>query len=183
MKRHIPIILLFFLMFLGFSSCNLENEKGFIFDEKKFNSEWNKWENRNILNYSFTISGRHYGRIMSRDLLSYEYEANIIVKNGFMESFEYIGKNIPYYDDKIAEPEIQSISYLYQKISERANESRADWKNYSGGGKISTTLNVKYDSQLNYITFYEPVTKWKSGWIVDTTDHAVKISNFTVLDN
>ena len=185
MKNFISITLLSTLIFSLFSACSLENEKGFIFDEKTFNSEWNKWENRNILNYSFTISGRYYGEIMPRALWSCEYEANIIVKNGFMESFEYIGKNIPYdvYDDNIVEPEIKTISAIYQTIADRATEERNWWKNNSGNGIISTTLIVKYDPQLNYVTFYEPVSNWESGLIVDTTDHAINISNFTVLDN
>jgi len=139
MKNFILIALLSALIFFCFSACSLGNDKGFIFDEKTFNSEWNKWENGNILNYSFTINGKFPYWNMLRAILMFDYEVNIIVKNGLMESFEYIGNNVPH--------------------------------------------NVKYDPQLNYITFYEPVSNWKSGWIVDTTDHAIRISNFSVLDN
>jgi len=183
MKNFISITLLSALMFFCFSACSLENEKGFIFDEKTFNSEWNKWENRNILNYSFTINGQFPYWNMPRAILMYVYEVNIIVKNGLMESFEYIGNNVPHDEGNILEPEITSISALYQKISDRANAEKNWWKNNYGNGIISTTLNVKYAPQLNYVTFYEPVSNWKSGWIVDTTDHAIRISNFTVLDN
>ena len=108
-----------------------------------------------------------------------------LVKNGIIDSFEYVGDNIPYNleDNNILEPEFTSISNLYQKISDRAKEEKDWWKNNSGGGLISTTLNVKYDPQLNYITFFEPNDNWKPGWIVDTTNHATRISNFIVLDN
>ena len=111
-KKHVFITLLAVLLFPGFSACEQENKRGFFFDEKTFKSNWNKWENGNILNYSFTFNGRHFGSVMSRELFSYEYEVNITVKDGAMESFEYIGKNIPYsyYYDKIAEHKIQTIS-------------------------------------------------------------------------
>jgi hypothetical protein len=73
---------------------------------------------------------------------------------------------------------------MYEKISDRAREEK-EWRgNYSGeGGFVSTIFNVKYDSQSHYITFFEPVTKVEAGFILDTTNHAVAISNFTVLDS
>jgi hypothetical protein len=189
MKKYVFIPLLTIILSIGFSTCVLEskkdfiNEKGFIFNEKTFNSEWNKWKNQDIQNYSFTLTGQFPYWNIQRAIKMIDYEVNIIVKNGIMDSFEYIGKNIPYEDgSKILEPEFTSISDIYQKISDRANEEKNWWKNNTGDGIISTTLNVKYDSQLNYITFYEPESNWKSGWIVDTTDHAVRISNFTVLE-
>jgi hypothetical protein len=139
-------------MFFCFSACSLENEKGFIFDEKTFNSEWNKWENRNILNYSFTINGQFPYWNMPRAILMYDYEVNIIVKNGLMESFEYIGNNVPHDDGNILDPEITSISDFYQKISDRANAEKNWWKNNSGNGRTCkkncvngyTTMRSKY---------------------------------------
>jgi hypothetical protein len=183
MKERISIVFLAISLVFGFSACDLENEKGFIFDEKTFNSEWTKWENRNILNYGFTVNGKFLYWNKPRAILMFDYEVNIIVKNGVMESFEYIGQNVPYDDDDVLEPEITTISGLYKKISDRAKAEKDWWDNNSPNGIISTTLNIEYDSQLNYIASYEPVSSWESGWIVDTTDHAIRISNFTILDN
>jgi hypothetical protein len=100
-----------------------------------------------------------------------------------MDSFEYIG-DVPYEeDDKIFEPEFTSISDMYQKISDRVKEEKEWWEKYSGeGGFVSTTFKIEYDPQLHYITFFEPITKVESDWILDTTNHAVTISNFTILD-
>jgi len=183
MKTYFIITLMIILLSFGFSACDLSSGKGFNFDEKTFSSEWNKWENRSILNYSFTINGQFPHWNMPRAILMYNYEVNIIVKNGILYSFEYIGENVPYDDGEILKPEFTSISDLYRKISDRANEEKIWWKNNSGNGIISTTLNVEYDPQFNYIIFYEPVSNWKSDWIVDTTDHAIRISNFTILEN
>jgi hypothetical protein len=47
---------------------------------------------------------------------------------------------------------------------------------------ISTTYKVSCDKQLHYITFFAPVSTWKPGWIVDTTEHGIAVSNFTILD-
>jgi hypothetical protein len=35
----------------------MESERGFYFDEKTFTAEWNIWKNKNIKNYSFTMTG------------------------------------------------------------------------------------------------------------------------------
>jgi hypothetical protein len=57
------------------------------------------------------------------------------------------------------------------------------WKRKAGGGRIiSTAFKIHYDTQSHYITFFEPVSKWKPDYVVDTTVHAVTISNFAVLD-
>jgi hypothetical protein len=113
----------------------------------------------------------------------FDYKVNIIVKDGIMDSFEYIG-DVPYEEDgTIFEPEFTSISDMYEKISDRVKEEKERWGNYSGeGGFVSTTFNFKYDPQSHYITFFEPVIKVEAGFILDTTNHAVVISNFTVLD-
>jgi hypothetical protein len=183
MKGKIIIAVLAFISLSGFFACNLGIEKGFIFDEKTFNSEWNKWKNNDIQDYSFTMTGELPYWNFSRAILMFDYRVNIIVKNGVMDSFEYIG-DIPYEHDgeTILGPEFTSISDMYQKISDYAEGEREWWKNYTDGGIISTKFEIKYDKQLSYITFFEPVSKWKSDYIVDTTAHAVNISNFTILD-
>ncbi|MDR2446173.1 MAG: hypothetical protein LBD58_02605 [Treponema sp.] len=192
MKKNIFIAALIFIGISIFSACALEPEnlnKGFYFEEQIFTSEWDAWENKNIQNYSFTLAGKlpHWNFNLSRAIFMHDYKVNIIVKNGVMDSFEYIG-DAPREDDGesslILEPEFTSISDMYQRISNMTKEERKWWSEYSGEeGLISTTYEIKYDSQLHYITFFEPVGKWESGWIVDTTAHAVTISNFTVLDD
>jgi hypothetical protein len=184
MKRNVFIVVLILIGLFVFSTCVFEFEdKGFYFDEKTFTSEWKAWKNKNILNYSFTLVGELPYWNFSRAILMCEYKVNVIVKNGIMDSFEYIGE-IPYGDDgeSILEPEFTSISDIYQKISDRAEYEKEWWKGNAGGGIISTKFEIKYDTQLHYITFFEPVSKWESDWIVDTTAHAVTISDFTILD-
>jgi hypothetical protein len=181
MKGKIFVFVLTFLF--GFSACELPSEKGFVFDENTFNSEWNKWKNNDIKNYSFTLTGKLPYWNFSRAIPLYKYEVNITVKNGIMDTFEYIG-DVPYEDrdgNTIFEPEFTSISDMYQKISDRAKYEKEWWENNTGGGIISTKFEIKYDKQLNYITVFEPVSEWKSDYIVDTTAHAVNITNFTIL--
>jgi hypothetical protein len=188
MKVNTFITLLVFTGFFGFSACNLETNnstKGFYFDEETFTSEWDSWKNKDIKNYCFTITGKLSYWNFSRAILMYEYKVNIIVKDGIMDSFEYIG-NVPHGEDinSILEPEFTSISDIYQKISDGAKKEKEWWEKYSGnGGIISTTYVIKYDTQLHYIALFEPVSKWKPDYIVDTTAHAVNISNFTILDD
>jgi hypothetical protein len=177
--------LIILIGFWGFSACELEGDKGFYFDEKTFNSNWNDWKNDDIKNYSFTMTGQYPYWNHPRAILMYDYTVNIIVKNGVMDSFEYIG-NTPYEEletETILEPEYKTISDMYQKIYDSAQEEKKWWNNYSGNGHIiSTTFDIKYNAGLKYITFFEPVSKWKSGTIVDTTAHAVSITNFKVLN-
>ena len=176
----------------GFSACDpgtgtgaeVEKKSGFFFDEQAFISNWNEWINNNIQNYGFTMTGMVLYRNISRALPMREYKVNVVVKNGVMDSFEYIGY-IPYEYDGITieKPEFTSISDMYQKIDERAKYEREWWKKNTGGGIVSTTLRLTYDTQLHYINYFVPVTEVKPGWILDTTNHVVTISNFTVLSN
>jgi hypothetical protein len=189
MKGNIFIVVLVSIGLFVFSACILETEnfdKGFSFEEETFTAEWNIWKNQNIQNYSFTMTGKfpHWNFDPLRAIFMYDYKVNIIVKNGIMDSFKYID-DVPYREDEssILEPEFTSISDMYKKISNRAENEKEWWNEYSGeGGIISTTYEIKYDSQLHYIKFFEPVSKWKPDYIVDTTAHAVAISNFTILN-
>jgi len=100
-----------------------------------------------------------------------------------MDSFEYIG-DVPHKEDGISilEPEFTSISDMYQKISDAAKAEKEWWKENSGSVPIiSTKFEIKYSTELDYIVFFEPVSGWKPGVVVDTTAHAVTISNFKVL--
>ena len=187
MKRNIFVAIIISIMLLVCLACSLKTEdpdKGFFFDEETFTANWNAWKNKNIQNYSFTLAGELPIWNFSRAIPLHEYIVNIIVKNGVMDSFEYIG-DIPYDEtdrESIFEPEFTSISDMYQKISDSAKYQKEWWENYDGEGVISTKFEIKYNAQLNYIMFFEPVSEWESGWVVDTTAHAVIISNFTILD-
>jgi len=164
------------------TACD-KDDKGFYFDEKTFTSKWNKWEDKKIENYSFIMEGElPYGNF-TRYIPLYKYKVKIVVKNGVMDSFEYIG-DIPHdYDGAILEPEYTSISDMFQKISDWAQAHKEWWyENPSPSNLISTVFDMKYDKDLHFITFFEPVSKWKPGTIVDTHAHAVKISEFTILE-
>jgi hypothetical protein len=187
MKGNIFCILSAFIGAFSLFNCYIEvEEKGFHFDEKTFIKEWRAWENENILNYSFTMAGKlPHEYFFPRALLMYDYKVKIIVRNGVIHSFEYIG-DVPYLDggSSVLEPEFTSISDIYQKTSNRAQKGKEWWKKHSDEkGIISTSFEVRYDPQLHYITFFEPTSKWESEWIVDTTAHSITISDFTVSDN
>jgi hypothetical protein len=186
MKRIIFIASLVFINIFMFSACDIDSlgsEKGFNFDENTFNSKWSSWQNNNIQNYSFTMTGQFPYWNSPRAILMYDYEVNIIVKNGIMDSYEYIGKNVPYEDDIIMEPSFTSITDLFQKIYDNARIERDWWSNHSGKGLISTTFVLEFDPILHYIKYFDPISNWESGWLVDTTAHKVTISNFTILDS
>jgi hypothetical protein len=188
-ERKIFIAVLVFIGLFAFSACTLEEnlDKGFYLEEKTFAAEWDIWKNKNIQNYSFTMIGKlpDWNFDLSRAIFMYDYKVNIIVRNGIMDTFEYMG-DIPYDEGRNSslEPEFTSISDMYQKISDMAEEEKEWWNEYSGeGGIISTTYEIKYDTQLHYIKFFKPVSKWKPYYIVDTTAHAVTISNFTIIND
>ena len=180
---HITFGVLLIASVVCITACNKTDDKGFYFDEKTFNSEWDKWEAKKIENYSFVMEGELPYWNFTRYIPMSEYKVKIVVKNGVMDSFEYIG-NIPHdYDGSILEPEFTSISDMFQKISDLAQVYKGEWnKNPNPSLLISTMFDMKYDKNLHFITFFEPVSKWKPGTIVDTTAHAVKISEFTILD-
>jgi hypothetical protein len=189
MKKGIIIgvkILLFIGVFCIFG-CDLwiNNDGDFYFDEKNFLSEWDAWNNQNINNYSFVLKGELPYWNYPRAILMFDYEVKIIVKNGIMDSFEYFSR-VPHDAEdveSILEPEFTSISDMYQKIYDRAQDEKIWWNGYSGNGHIiSTTYDVKYNENLHYISAFEPISKWKPDVIVDTTAHAVSISDFVVLD-
>jgi hypothetical protein len=188
MKGNGRILFLCFLFAFCFSGCDFlfNTGKGFIFDEEKFNAESKAWENINIKNYSFVLKGKLPYWNFSRAIKMYNYEVKVIVKNGAMESFEYIGENPPRQDrdsDEIMEPEYTSISDMYQKIYAMAQDEKQWWKENTGDKHIlSTKFEIKYDKNSHYITFFEPVSRWKPDVIVDTTAHAVTVSDFTILD-
>ena len=168
------------------SGCGflLNTDGGFLFDEETFMSEWDKWKNGTLKDYSFTMKGELPRWNFSRDIPMSEYEVTVTVKNGSMDSFEYAGQ-VPYSgeDGTVLEPEYTSISDMYQKIYDRAQAEKQWWQEYSGdGGIIGTRYDIRYNRELHYISFFEPLSEWKSGWIVDTTDHAVAIAGFAPAD-
>jgi len=181
MKNIIFAVVLIFGGATVFSTCHLFREKGFIFDEETFVSNWNEWKNKDIQNYSFTMTGDL--PYWSGELEMYNYEVNIVVKNGIMDSFEYIG-DVPYERDgeTVIEPQFSSISDMYQRISDSATEVK-DWEEFSDGEIISAKFEIKYDSQFNYITFVEFVFKMKPYIKMDTYSSVVNIYNFSVLEN
>jgi len=111
----------------------------------------------------------------------YHYEVKIVVKNGIMDSFEYIGE-IPYKEgsnDSILEPEYTSISDMYQKMYDQIKRHKSEFLNKSGGCITSWRYEMKYDPKYHYITRYNPTYRTDSGCIVDTTLDEVTVSDFS----
>ena len=166
------IIFLYILCFLGIivTSCNEEKEEEkehvFIFDEKTFKSEWEKWNNHEIKNYSFTlISGKKntIDLFNSRStsapppLEPFIEEWKIVVKNSKMNSLEYTyyaelyeGNNFigfyPKYSDQVNTPLYTTISDIYQHTSISIDSLRT-WK-------LDMNVIINYDQDFNYITFF-----------------------------
>ncbi len=182
MKRNWTTIL-FIIVVLCISSCDVlgNDSKGFHFDETTFSSEWNNWDEQQINNYSFVLKGSLPDSEFERAILMKKYEVKVVVKNGAMVSFDYT--ETPPYSVPNSEPEFTSISDMYQKIYDSAQGQKQWWEEYSGdGGFVSTEYKIHYDRELHYITSFEPVTSVKSGWILDTAEHKVTVSDFTILD-
>lgn len=156
--------------------------------ERGFMSQWKAWESKNIKNYSFILKGELPYWNFPRAILMEKYEVKITIKNDVMDSFEYTGK-VPRPEEdinSILEPEfvsISDISDMYRKIYDRAQEEREWWKaNPDPRGIISTKYKIKYNGESCYITYFNPVSQWESDWIVDTTAHAVTVSDFRILE-
>jgi hypothetical protein len=174
-------LFLLFCITLCFSCTS--TDEGFYFDDRKFLSEWDNWEIQGVKNYSFTLKGELPYRNYTKAILMYDYEVEITVKYGFMDSFEYIGKT-PYQEgnsESILEPEYTSISDMYQKIYESIKNCERYWKEESNKGCfVSKRYEIKYDPNYHYITYYEPITEVKSGCILDTPEHEVIVSDFSI---
>jgi hypothetical protein len=174
-------LFLFFCLFL--CSCVFFEDEGFYFDEEKFMSEWKNWKSQDIKNYNFTLKGELPYWNYTKAILMYDYEVEIAVKNGIMHSFEYIGKtpNQEMDSESILEPEYTSISDMYQKIYESIKDCERYWKETSDKGCfLSKRYEIKYDQKFHYITYFEPVTRVKSGCMMDTDEHEVAVSKFSI---
>ncbi|MDR2583848.1 MAG: hypothetical protein LBC75_10240 [Fibromonadaceae bacterium] len=182
MNMKVIACLFFCLILCSCTSIFEFFEEGFYFDEEKFKSEWNLWKKQDIKNYSFTLKGKlpHWDYAKAKDyygaILMFGYEVEIIVKNGIMDSFEYIGKT------PSSEPEYTSISDMYQKIYDDIKSCERYWKKTSDKGcLLSKHYKIKYDPKHHYITYYEPITNTRSGCILDTDEHEVTVSAFSTL--
>jgi hypothetical protein len=160
--------------------------EGFYFDEEKFMSEWDIWKSQDIKNYSFTLEGKLPYWYYTKAIPMYGYEAEIAVKNGIMNSFEYVGE-APHNergDKSILEPEYTSISDMYQKIYETIKSCERDWEERlnkpNNGCFVSKRYDIKYDPKFHYIISYKPITGVASGCIMDTTEHEVTVSDFSI---
>lgn len=176
--------MLTFVGLLGLTGCDREREKdtGFHFDQARFISERNGWEAAHIMNYSFTLAGELPYWNFSRAILMRPYEVRVVVRNGVMDSYNYIGE-APRDEitGKILEPEFTSVTDMFEKIAKWATNQKVWWGSYDGkGGLVSTSYQLKYSPTLHYITFFEPISQWKSDYIVDATAHAVSVYDFTV---
>jgi len=108
-------------------------------DKEKFKSEWNLWKSKDIKNYSFKLKG-------DASPMTDAYEVAIIVKNGIMDSFEYIGKK------PNMEPEYTSISDMYQKIyNEIMDYENQELENCH----LVVQYEMEYDQESHYITNFE----------------------------
>jgi len=181
-----------------------EKTPAFYFDEKKFKSEWDIWESQDIKNYSFTLKGKLYYTLFPRakryndgELIGYipmyPYEAKITVKNGIMDSFEYIGVTLPDIPEVSpipnpdVKPEYTTISEMYQKMYNRIKTEELYLLNGTPGKGcfdiiISVRFEIEYDQKFHYITYYSsPITTYSDICLTDTMDHAVFVSDFTIL--
>jgi hypothetical protein len=150
---------------------------GLNFDEEKFMSEWNSWNNQNIKNYSFILhggTGSFNNLIMPLDAHP-PFSFKIIVLDGVMDSFEIIingGVNPPF----------TTISHMYQRIFDEIQATRK-WFNEGGNEVInSITINIGYGS-MHYIAFYGKSYDYKEGHEVSENGLSYGVSDFIAWDN
>jgi len=168
----------------------------FYFDEEKFKSELDIWKSQDIKNYSFTLKGElpytlypraknYYGAI-----LMHKYEVKITVKNGIMDSFEYIGEvpydmdyssENPFLQQIVFEPEYTSISDVYKKMYEQIKNHEFELLRSASDCIISMRYEIEYNQESHYITRYKPIFEIYKGCIMDTSLHEVTVSDFTIV--
>jgi len=130
-------------------------------DKEKFISETDIWKSQDIKNYSFTLK---------KSSITDNYEVAIIVKNGIMDSFEYIGKTSNF------EPEYTSISDMYQKIY---NEIKYYETQKSETCRSFIQFEMKYDQESHYITNFEAIY---AAYVCEGGSHnKFIVSDFTIL--
>jgi|GEM_PF-2337157 len=190
-------LLSIFLLIL--CSCSSEKEKTptFYFDEKKFKSEWDMWKSQDIKNYSFKLKGKLDAdffprpKAKSKDELigtipMYPYEAKITVKNGIMDSYEYIGITYPGTEIILTpnvEPEFISISDMYQKIYDDIKDWESILQTKFKNCLVSWGYEVEYDQKYHYIKRSKPTGKISEDCLFETTKHEVTASDFTILND
>jgi len=142
----------------------------FYFDEEKFISEWDIWKSQDIKNYSFTLKKPPYFVFNT---------AAIIVKNGVMDSFEYIDETQK--NGVIPEPpEYTSISDMYQKIYDDIKRWERTIPTWINGCVISIRCEIEYDKKFHYITRYDPTWEMDSDCVGILDIHEVTVSDFTI---
>nr|AGS52214.1 hypothetical protein [uncultured bacterium contig00052] len=149
-------------------------------------SEWNIWKSQDIKNYNFALEGSlpywNYAKGILMAIPMYDYYVEIAVKDGIMDSFEYIGR-IPHQDgngESVLEPEFTSISDMYQKIYDSIKGSEQSLKSSNNGCIISTRYEIEYDQEFHYITRFEPIITVNLDCDWDTTAHEVIVSDFSI---
>jgi hypothetical protein len=179
MKNLVILGMVLTVMFITFSACKEASNGNFHFDEKKFMSEWNSWNNQNIKNYSFLLhggvgDGNKYNLIMPLDA-PMPFSFKIIVKDNIMDSFEIIesgGKNTPNYT---------SISHMYQSIYDEVQTAKKNF-NESGYNYLnSITVNVSYGS-MHYISYYGKSYDYKKGYEISENGLSYGVSDFQIIE-
>ena len=181
------LFIIFCILITVIISCDdkLKNDdNGFVFDEKTFMSHWDAWNMQNIKNYSFSLEQSYSFWFNSRGVPDWNtYKFKIIVKNGLMDSFEY---NVYDYDDNHVEgnfdPPFTSITDMYQKIYDWAQQEKQNWKNSVYDGMfLSTEYNMEYNSELHYIAFFGIADVWHPNFF-GSPHSPFRVLDFKILD-
>jgi len=199
MKYLLPI---FFLILCSCSSEKEEKEKtpAFYFDEQKFKSEWDIWKSQDVKNYSFTLKGELDFTLFPKSIAKshdglieywpmYPYEVKIVVKNGIMDSFEYIGVNPPdapeisLIPNPDVRPKYTSISDMYQKMYDRIKDWERDFSRFAEYCLAYFKYEIEYDQEFHYITRYNPDWGIIPGCIFETSEHEVLVSDFIIVND
>jgi hypothetical protein len=174
-----------------YSGCPLLDDL-FIFDEETFNAEWEAWEKQDLQNYSYIIKGSmHPYPDKSRELLMFEYEAKVIVKNGVFDSYEYIRSNDSHFSDdpdlfddhSVTSLTFTSISQMYRSIYDWAKDVESNTDEIKDNPHVSAfRFSIKYNKSWHYPTYFYPSYDYKPGVIADTALHPVSIFDLEPLD-
>ena len=176
-----------FLMTSIFSSCNFKGEpvQTWSYDEVLFNQMGEKWNNRNLLNYSFeysisdVIPNAVTGIVTVSDGVGF-VELNI---NGLTFGDEGYEEELTRYAERNIKINFNSINEIYSYIKSVVNNRKQE---YESKKLIHYDLNIVYDNENFVPSFIEETLSYKDDFadefVVGDWDGSLylKIKNFSL---
>jgi hypothetical protein len=198
MKKTAFIILLMlpFLLFSCIKDVTYEN----YFDSELYDSNYAAWKDKNLKDYTFTITSSHSSSSGVRYKVVVEVRNNSVVSKDYSAPGSLEHREEKYLQDMKAHPlfgETNSIDDVFDYILKRYTdlvENPAPMSSYDSGTGISSEIYydavhcyVKYDSQYHYPTFIKFQRLYKQGIEADSVgfnnSSSYQITDFKILSD